>query len=197
MNKCLVICPTYNRSYRFVQMVHSFYRTSVCSDLITLTAKGSITKLINSVNFKNYSYISVTNDDFVYHTHAWDKKLIDVIERKGKGIAFGDDGSKNTQLPTTCIMSSEIPTALKYIQYSKLTHLCGDMVWQTIGKLCNCLYYVPDVKIEHNHFMFNKADKSEYAISNSREMYKKDNAVFKEWLLHESKEDAEKVKLVL
>ena len=195
MNKNLVICPTYQRPVQFLKMAESFYKTSVCSDLIVLTEQNSIPKLINSVYYTGYKYVGVTNDDFVYHTVGWDKILVETLERKGGGIAFGNDGTDNTHLPATCLMSSVIPTALGWIVLPGLTHLCGDMVWQVIGKSLNCLYYHPHVKIEHLHFMFGKADKTDYERTNSREMYINDNKIFQDWLLNDSAEDIKNVKL--
>jgi hypothetical protein len=178
-------------------MIESFYNTSQCSDIISLTKPGSITALINSVNYDKYKYVSVTNDDFVYHTAGWDKILIETLERKKFGIAFGNDGTNNKHLPSTCIMSAIIPRALGWIQYPRLTHLCGDMVWQYIGKKLNCLYYHNDVKIEHLHYLFGKADRKDYEKTNSKEMYLSDNKVFEEWLINESERDIERIKIAL
>lgn len=197
MNPCLVICPTYNRQSQFTRMAQSFYMNSVCSDLIVMTAKGSITGLINSVDYQKYNYVSVTNDDFAYNTYGWDKILIDTIERKGSGIAFGDDGTDNKHLPSTCIMSAVIPKSLGWIQLPGLIHLCGDMAWQYIGKELNCLYYVPSVSIEHHHFLFGKADKADYEQSNSKEMYQKDNETFRHWILNDSGEDIDRIRVAV
>lgn len=192
--RCLVICPTINRSSQFTIMANSFYKNSKCSDLLVLTKKGSITEIINQVNYDGYKYISVTNDDFVYHTEGWDRILINKIEQKGFGIAFGNDGTNNKHLPVTAVMTADIFRALGWVQYPKLDHLCGDMVWQYIGKKLNCLYYVQDVKIEHMHFLFNKGKKEDYEHTNSKEMYQKDNKVFKEWIIRESESDLEKIR---
>lgn len=199
MNKNLVICPSLFRTEQLKTMVESFYKTSCCSDLIILTNKGSITKLINSVNFDNYQYISVTNDDFVYHTPAWDSFLINKIElKKGYGIAFGDDGTSNSQLPTTAVMSSVIFKALGWIQLPTLEHLCGDLVWQYIGKKLDCLYYDHNVKIEHRHFLFNKSKKDVvYEKTNSKEMYQKDNEAFRHWVRNDSIEDINRIRKAL
>ena len=175
-------------------MAASFYKNSVCSDLIVKTEKDSITTLINQVNYDNYKFVSVTNDDFVYNTHGWDEALINAIEVKGYGIAFGNDGTKNKHLPSTCIISAEITRALGWIQYPRLKHLCGDMVWQYIGKELNRLIYVKDVHIEHKHFLYGKAKKEDYEYSNSREMYINDNATFQDWLLNESQDDLRRIR---
>lgn len=199
MNRCLVICPTINRRDKFVKMIDSFYQTSQCSDLIMLNKKGSITDLINKVNFNKYDYVSVTNDDFIYHTFAWDTVLINTIEnKKGYGIAFGDDGNNNTQLPTTAVMSTLLFQILGWIQLPTLNHLCGDMVWQYLGQKLNCLYYVSHVKIEHQHFMFQKSEKdSIYEKTNSKEMYRKDNEAFRHWVRNNSIEDINKLQRAL
>lgn len=180
-------------------MAESFYATNFTSDLIVLTEKQSITKLINKVNFDNYKYISVTNDDFFYHTVGWDAGLINVIEsKKGYGIAFGCDGSGNKHLPTTAVMSSVIFKALGWVHLPTLDHLCGDMVWQYIGHKLDCLYHVPQVKIEHMHFLFNKSEKDEvYENTNSKEMYQKDNEAFRHWVRNDSIEDIKRIQSAL
>jgi hypothetical protein len=175
-------------------MIESFYLNSRCSDIIILTQKGSITDLINSVDYDRYEFVSVTNDDFVYKTEGWDEIFIDTLKRKGGGIAFGNDGSSNKHLPSTCIMSRLIPDTLGWIQLPELTHLCGDMVWQYIGQQLNAIYYHPQVNIEHMHYLYGKADAKDYEYTNSRYMYLKDNDIFQEWLLHKSYDDINKIK---
>lgn len=196
MNRNLVICPTIHRHEKFSDMIDSFYRTNTCSDLIMLTKKESITNLINAVRINNYDYISVTNDDFIYHTLGWDAILINTIElKKGYGIAFGNDGNNNTELPTTAVMSTILFKALGWVQLPTLQHLCGDMVWQYLGKQLNCLYYNPNVHIEHQHFMFKKSNKDGvYERTNSKEMYIKDNEAFRHWVRNESIEDIDRIR---
>jgi len=197
MNKCLIICPTYGRPDQYRDMVMSFYDKSICSDMLTLTKEGSITTLVNNVNFSNYEYVGITNDDVIYHTHGWDRIIVETIERKGIGFAFGNDGTRNNQLPALCVMSSCIPKTLGWIQYPHLNHLYGDMVWQYLGKRLNRLYYVPDVYIEHRHFLFGKGKKEDYERTNSKELYKADNAIFNEWLKKDAEDCVSKLKLEL
>lgn len=194
MNENLVICPTVRKD-NFIKMAESFYKNSLISDLIVLRKENSITELINAVNLSNYKYVTVTNDDFIYHTHGWDCKLIEAImARKRYGMAFGNDGV-NRSLPTHCLMTTNIPQALGWVQLPGLEHLCGDMVWQYIGQKLNCLYYVPEVSIEHCHFLHNKAEKDEvYQRTNSMMMYKKDNDYFRQWILNNSYDDIQRIK---
>ena len=42
------------------------------------------------------------------------------------------------------------------------------MIWQTIGRTLNIIYYIPNVSIEHMHFLFGKGKKSDYELTNAR-----------------------------
>lgn len=193
--KNLTICPSINRPEQIKTFVESFYRTQKVSDLIILTAPGSITKLINSVNRTGYTHVTITNDDFVFHTDAWDKRLIDAMRRPG--FAHGFDGV-NKSIPTTCMIDNRICDALGWVQLPDLEHLCGDMVWHYLGQLLNSFFTVPDVLIEHNHFMYQKAQKdSVYEKTNSREMYLRDNQVFETWRKNQADSDVERIRMAL
>jgi hypothetical protein len=179
-------------------MVESFYATQYNSDLLLLTAKGSITKLFNNVDVDGYEYIHLTNDDVFYSTVGWDNVLTETISnKKGYGIAFANDGTNNKHLPALPVISTNLIKALGYIQYPKLYHLCGDMVWQYIGKVLDCLYYHPTVKIEHEHFLFGKSKKEDYEETNSKEMYQRDNQIYNEWVQKYSAEHIEKIRIYL
>jgi hypothetical protein len=192
MNKILIICPTINRPDKFKRMAESFYYTSSISDLIVLTAKASITELINKVNYNNYDYVGVTNDDVVYETMFWDKILISHIrEYNGRkfGFASANDGSNNRNLPAFCIMTANIPKTLGWIHLPTLKHLCADLVWGHIGSQLNCLSYVDDVKIGHEHFLFGYKRDKVHDKTNADEVIKHDHKAFRDWLIGESRSD--------
>lgn len=186
-NKALVICPTARRNKQSLTMMETFCLTSKVSDLILLTKEGSITQLINTVNFDGYDYVGVTNDDVAYCTDGWDVKLISSI-KNNFGFAFGDDGTNNSTLPAICIMTANIPRTLGFIQLPAVTHLCGDLVWQYIGQKLNCLYYNKNVKILHNHFLHGFEKDEVYEKTNSKEMYNHDNKSFRQWIRTESEQ---------
>ena len=195
MNKNLVICPTLDRPDQLTKMVKSFYMTQTCSDLIILTAIGSITTLINSVDVSKYQYVTITNDDFEFKTFDWDRLLIKSMKKPG--FAYGFDGV-NTKLPTTCMIDIRIVKALGWIQLPELEHLCGDMVWSHIGQKLNNIYFNKNVSITHNHFLYNKAEKDAvYEKTNSREMYQSDNEAFRAWVRGRANDDIERVRLAL
>lgn len=220
MKKLLVICPSRQRPEKCKEMYDSFMRTSKMADLricvdyddpdlakyVELFVDNlsiakvdlTVTNFINIVwqEFTGYEYYSVTNDDFIYHTDGWDLKLIGEIVLHGKyGIAYGNDLLQGVTLPTTSIVSAEITKALGWLQMPKLMHLFGDNVWKLIGSAAQCLYYRPDVIIEHKHYFSKKVDKDEtFNKTNSREMYDLDSNAFLDWHATQAKDDIEKVK---
>lgn len=169
-----MICPSIDRVGPACEMLSSFYSTQETSDLIILTARKNITELINAVNFDGYDFVTVTNDDFIFETDGWDQMLIDTMGGRA-GFAYGFDG-RNNHLPTTCMISTSICRVLGWIQLPGLTHLCGDMVWMTLGNELGRLFYRRDVRITHNQ----KPDQV-YEKTNSKEMYRRDGEVFRRW----------------
>lgn len=205
------------------EMIQSFESNSVISDLYvmldncdpllndyssclrdtkasySITPRTSCTNKINAHINYNYEFMSVTNDDFIYKTPAWDLKLISEIKLSGKhGIAYGNDLCAGVHIPTTSIISREIVEALGWLQLPGLKHLFGDNVWGHIGNAIRCIYYCPDVIIEHHHVFAKKmpADGT-YRYTNSNEMYAHDEKVFTEWITTQSKIDIQKVKAIL
>jgi len=188
----LTICPTLNRPDQLSAMVKSFYTTQAASDLIILTAHGSITQLINSVETTGYTHVTITNDDFIFKTKGWDLRLMD-----SPGFAYGFDGV-NKHLPTTCTISTRVTDALGWVQLPTLDHLCGDMVWSHIGQKLKIIKFCPDVIIEHNHYLFGKAEKdATYEKTNSVEQYRKDNKAFEIWVKGDAYYEIERVRRAL
>lgn len=111
-----------------------------------------------------YQYYFLLNDDMVFRTRGWDKILPETIEEKGNswGVAFGDDmiHSGKIMRPTVAVVSRNIWEELGFIMPSGIG-LCGD--WY-LGELCGgagCLFYRPDVIIEHKHALVQKASLDE------------------------------------
>lgn len=199
MKKLLIICPSI-RTKRAMLMYESLRNTSD-ADVLFLSEKGSITDLINrAYRFsRGYDYYHITNDDFIYRTKNWDKILVDKIESSGGwGIAYGSDLYLNEALPTAPVISRNIIDALGWIQLPTLEHLCGDMVWNYIGKKIDALFYVKDVVIEHQHFLNNKAEKDDvYQKTNSKEMFRKDHESFRNWVQQDSERDIKRVVMAM
>lgn len=109
-------------------------------------------------------YYQEVNDDHAYRTKGWDEKLIHVIEFHGLGwgIACGEDTVhkhwQNIKHPSAALISGNIVRALGYFFWPKLKHLGCDGFIRDIGEGIDKLFYVPDVRIEHLHFVNKKAD---------------------------------------
>lgn len=219
-----VICPTRERVDRAAEMLESYAGTTTLDSILIFVvdscdpqlgrykklfgkypgisryiigSRTNITEIYNNVfnSLPNMPFYSCSNDDFVYQTPGWDRKLIEEIEASGRpGIAYGNDLMGRDLLPTTSVISGEIPRALGWLQMPGLTHLCGDLVYRALGKRIKNLHYMPDVIIEHKHFLNRKADYDNgYARTNSREMYIKDNDAFRHWLKYNFNEDARRI----
>lgn len=178
-------------------MLESFHKTAKVSDIIVNTERRSITGIINDIFKDNpgYDFYHITNDDFVYKTDGWDLIFANLLNFKGGGIAYGDD-KMSKGIPTAPFISREIAEAVGWLQMPTLKHLYGDTVWKYIGEKLNRLYYVKDVVIKHNHYMNNSAERDAvYERTNSTEMYRKDQAAYREWVKHEATNDINYVEL--
>lgn len=214
---CLVICPTRGRVKMAGQMLVSFERTSsektgliFCLDeddpelekykemIGTMAAyvvlkRTTITALFNRIFWK-YSdkvrFFSPSNDDFIYITNHWDKKLMKAVEQEfsGWGLAYGNDLLQGQNLPSTSVISTKLVKALGWLQLPTLTHLYGDQVWNHIGQGLERISFQHKVLIEHRHFIGGKEKKDDVAErTNSQEMYQKDGKAFNTWLHKEAR----------
>jgi len=223
--KLLVIVPTRGRPKMLKKFIQSFEKTASRDTTVLfylddndpelqryrqhikpypymIGKQKTITEIFNGIateSFPDMDYYMPCNDDFIFHTKNWDLKLMDVIKKNtGSGIAFGDDKIQGQNMCTTSVISGDIVRAVGYLQMPSLTHLCGDNVWYTIGRGINRLYYLPEVVIEHNHFMNEKVEKDKiYEYTNSQSMYDRDGAALKRWVKDSAKNDVSKIMKVL
>ena len=205
----LVICPTRNRPEQLERMYRSFYKTIsartsliLCVDLdddteydhlctYSIEERTTITKRINNVfnQYPNFKYYSIANDDFEYMTVGWDYKMMQ------KGINCPKDPNRDYPFPVTMVIDGDIPRKLGWLQMPTLNHLCGDNVWDTIGKRANCFNYYDDVVVEHHHYLFNKAKVDDTYIKGQM-LHEEDTVSFINWLSNHSHRDCEKVKSI-
>lgn len=219
MSSLLVICPSRSRPEKLKRMIKSFLDTSspttrlhIKLDIddpllneyssinnhdkifIDISTREDNTKVFNRVFEDNpsYDYYQCANDDIIYHTKGWDDKL------KTNGIAFGKDGFPNRIFPTFSVIHGDIVRALGWLQMPLLYYLYGDNVWGTIGYTCGCLYYKPDVFIEHKHFVVYPLEKDSISeFTNHKDMYNLDEKHFHKWLSTDCHNDIQKVRRVV
>lgn len=210
MNKVLTICPSRNRPRRLTEMLDSFNKTNSFSDILVYVSdddpkieeykslkapimfgrRRTIVEVFNHIFnvCPNYEFYSEINDDHVYHTDGWDSLLTSPI--KDYGISCG--GSEG--LPSGIVISGNIPRALGYLVTPLLQHTYVDNYFETLGKELGRYYRVPEVFIEHKHWLYGKAEKDEnYEWVTSQKTLDYGKEAFKQWELLHKKSDLEKI----
>jgi len=142
----------------------------------------------------DYDYIGFLGDDVIPRTGGWDTKLAEAIGTNA-GIAYGNDLYQSEKLPTHPVMSSKIIRATGFFAPPTLKHLFLDNYWLAMGEALGNLQYLPDVILEHMHYVNGKAPFDErYAAVNGPEKHERDQAMFAEYIIKEFMNDVENVK---
>lgn len=215
----LTIMPSRNRPGRCQAAVRSLLNNSTMSDIRVLIdsddpsleeymnheekyfyevkERQTITQRINSCSMDNvaeYDYFHLTNDDTIYHTKDWDMKFIYTNKLKKNFIVYGNDLFQGQNLCTFPFISKEIVKCLGWLQMPLLNKYFGDMVWKVVGSQANCLYFTPDVIIEHLHFLANKdTEPTEEFMKEYMDIYTKDKSNYVKWLIN-SDDEIQKVR---
>ena len=156
--------------------------------------------------YPNFKYYGEVNDDHIYRTKDWDKRLIKEIVDKGNGwgIACGDNSISEDwniwQHPGAFIMSGNIVRTLGYFTYPLLRHFWSDEYHKHLGLGINRLFYVPEVIIEHMcwHATPHKAEEDD----NTKEMYSNESKkygieMFNKWKKEQYESDINKLKTAM
>jgi hypothetical protein len=134
--------------------------------------------------------IGFVGDDHRFRTPGWDAAIEDYLELH-PGVAYADDLLKRQELPTQWFVSRSIVDVFG-MGLPGLFHLYIDDYWKTLAAGAGCLYYMPDLIIEHMHPTVGKAEWDDgYRAVNAPEMYAHDNAVFTAWLSSDYRRDVE------
>jgi hypothetical protein len=142
----------------------------------------------------DYDYICFMGDDHLPRTGGWDTKLTEAIGTD-PGIAYGNDLLQGENLPTAVVMSSKIIRALGFMSPPALKHLFLDNFWLAMGNALGNVNYLPEVIIEHMHYINGKAEHDErYAAVNNAEMHNTDEAIFAEYITGKFLDDVDDVK---
>lgn len=214
--KILTICPTFNRPELCAQMLKSWHNTiggdntmvlgldisdpslsayPKDANRVTCKANSTITEVINSIwasNHDKYDFFHIINDDVLFHTPSYDKKMAYILEGYGGGIAYGNDLFQGQALPTFPFISASLCTTLGWLQHPSLNRYCGDTVWASIGKECGCLYYLGEVIIEHLHKLAGKGN-----TDIDMKVFQDDWHAYIKWAMTEGNLDSNRVKGIL
>ncbi len=109
--------------------------------------------------FPNLDYYGFLGDDLIPRTKYWDKELIEAAG--ASDISYGDDGNWGEKLATHPCLGGELVRHMGWLSYPGLKKLFIDTVWMTIGVTLGKLHYLPDVKLEHMHYLFGKGEHDE------------------------------------
>lgn len=107
---------------------------------------------------KEYRFIGHFGDDCVPRTPGWDVRLMEALEHTP--LAFADDMEYGQRpagsLPTHIFMRSNVVRKLGYVGPPEIQHMYVDLAWFAWGNKTG-ITYLPDVQIEHMHFLEGKA----------------------------------------
>jgi hypothetical protein len=110
-------------------------------------------------------------------------------------VVYGDDLFQRENLATAVFMGAPLIRELGYFNVPGCDHLYLDNGWMTVGETLGTRRYLPDVVIEHVHFMNGKAPKDDlYAEVNAGSMYDHDRAAFDAWVSGRGQSDLERVR---
>lgn len=104
----------------------------------------------------DFRYFMSMGDDHFPVTHGWDKLMVAALEAHGGGFAYCWNGHHQEirNFPEMCMISAPVLSALGWVCEPTMKHYCVDVVWMELGDAAECLYYLPDVNIQHRHWMF-------------------------------------------
>jgi hypothetical protein len=220
MRKLLVMCPSRGRPKILREMLDSyFYTKSIETDLVIYLNEddpklkeypdntcivGPRLYLAEAYNeiFKrhpDYDYYVPINDDHVFITPGWDKKLINIVETKGKGwgLAAAEDRLTNWaeyQHPSGCVISGNIPRTLGYFVWPKIQHIGIDDYFQYLMQGIGRLFHDENIVIEHRHWINGKRPLDEnYKWVYNQEQHNYGMRMVKEYLETQYAKDVEKL----
>lgn len=215
MTELLVIVPTYNRPQSVKRTMEAFgatcqKNTSVLfvvdntdpklgeyvgavrdfgGELLIAETRGMINALNAGAQFaaaRGHQNIAFFGDDHLPRTVGWDRRYIEVLNRPGFHMVYGNDLLQGEIMPTQIAMNSDLVLELGYFAPPQFRHLCVDLVWLEIGKALDRITYLDDVVIEHLHPANGKAEFDEdYARVNSSEIVSQDAQEFYRWKEHD------------
>ena len=224
MKKLLVMVPSRGRPKRLEEFLDSFDRThSSGTDLfvylndndpkkeeygkipgLRFLHSGKQLYLAEAYNhifkiYPDYDYYSLLNDDHYCITPEWDRKLIDIIEKKGgTGLACCEDNLtdwKKFQHPSGMVISGNIPRSLGYMVWPKIQHIGIDCFFKELLTPLNMLYHTTDVVIEHRHWTNGKALLDEnYRWVYHKDQYQYGMSMVEEYKRIQLQKDIEKLK---
>lgn len=127
--------------------------------------------------------VGFIGDDHLPRTSGWASRLAAANDAFGPGIFYGPDGIQDMKLPTWWAMDTRIVHELGKMIPADVEHLYCDNAVLELGKAARCIWYLPEVMIEHMHPVAEKAEWDEgYRRVNDPSQYERDRREFAGWL---------------
>lgn len=122
-----------------------------------------LNSVVDEIFRPSYGYyptiLAFLGDDFAPKTQGWDVLIASAMESLGNtGIVYGNDLLQGEKLPTAWFVSRDIAQTLGHLAPRELNHLYVDNYWLELGQGAECIKYLPNVILEHNHPLAGKAE---------------------------------------
>jgi hypothetical protein len=133
-------------------------------------------------------------DDNVFTTAGWDHRIMDRLSNIAAGMVHVNDlGGRESLIACNMAISSEIIRELGWFDEPSMNHFGVDNVWMELGVAANCLSYLPDVVIEHRHYIFGKAPEDQLYSETRRRWWDEDEVALVKWRAERRDADLAKV----
>lgn len=140
--------------------------------------------------------VGFVGDDHRFRTDAWDARIDDLLELR-TGVAYANDLFQGERLPTNWFVSRPIVNAFG-MGLETLRHLYIDDYWKTFASAANCLFYLPEIIIEHMHPLAGKGQWDEgYRRVNDESVYSADREALERWKVFEMATDVAALKAIV
>lgn len=123
--------------------------------------------------------VGFLGDDHRPRTRGWDAAYLSALRGLGAGVVYGNDLLQYDFVPTQCAMSASIIRRLGWMAHPTLKHMYVDTLWRDMAKPVGKLRYLPDIIVEHMHYLNNKSPMDAgYERVNDPEVFRVDEAAF-------------------
>jgi len=125
--------------------------------------------------------VGFLGDDHRPRTHGWDAAYLTALRQMGAGIVYGNDLLQFDFVPTQCAMSADIVRRLGWMCHPSLRHMYVDTLWRDMARPVGKLRYLPDIVVEHMHYLNGKAAMDiGYERVNDPKVYEVDEVAFRQ-----------------
>jgi hypothetical protein len=145
---------------------------------------------------RGYWALGFMGDDHEPITTGWAQRYLQAL--RGTGIVYCRDAYMDEKLATQWAMTSDIVRALGRMVPAPVEHLYCDNAIGDLGRAADCLTYLDDVTIRHNHYINGLARMDEqYRRVNSPEQYGRDKPAYQAWVRDQLPADAAVVRALV